>query len=584
MKKLLLLLLFAASSCSKAHKADDDEGEYVHVLPVLPKAPSPAFSKSNVSHLLYMIQAGKTEEAIDALLSMKSDDPYIFHEGTLEKLGLGLLEQGSKSRNPQDLLTCLYGVGISQDDRTLTLAANALAYDEPQLQLVAVSVLSSFDTEAASELLSQAMKSNYIFVRLEAAYCLAHRRSSNAYGQLAALLSKVDPELHELFPRLFAMEASRESRMMLKSLMYDQNEQVRRESILAVANFGRDDFLEDIRTLAKEPSFVQQEACAYALGTFGDEASRDMLEKLAASSSPSVRLAAHKALHQLGSETAEKYIAEQAALGDCFAISLMGSLEGDDAVLVKLLSHDDVNVRTNAAMALLQRRDGRCLQGIADILIDSHRDYTLQPISSHGGSLHSWKVTASSSQHLAKHPQFFELSHRAREQILISALELPEDDFIDLSEAIFLSNQHDLVPLTVKLLENLRSEKAVSLLKSHEQRLGAPLVRAWCCLGLYRMHQEGPYAEKVLRIVEKHEDKEVFKARPVLPWKMRHQGAEDMRYQLTLEESCALLIESFEALAQRQDIKGIEALLKVIRNGNPHNRYTLAGLLMRASL
>ena len=95
------------------------------------------------------------------------------------------------------------------------------------------------------------------------------------------------------------------------------------------------------------------------------------------------------------------------------------------------------------------------------------------------------------------------------------------------------------------------------------------------------MHQEGPYAETILKYVEKHEDKEVFKARPVLPWKMRQ---DDTRYQLTLEESCALLIESFEALAQRQDEKGIDALLKVIRDGNPHNRYTLAGLLMRASL
>lgn len=580
MKKPLLLLLFTAASCTS--QKVDDECEHVHVLPVLPKTGISTYSRNNVSHILYMLQAGKTEEAIDALLTIKSDDTYIMHEGTLEKLGLALLEQGSASRNQQDLLTCLYGVGISHDDRTLAIAEHALVFDDPQLQLVAVSVLSSFDLDAANDILTKAMKSNYVIVRLEAAYCLAQRRSANAYGQLAALLSKVDPELHELFPRLFAMEASAESQKMLKSLLYDQNEQVRRESILAIANFGRDDFIEDIRTLAKEPSFVQQEPCAFALGVFGDEASRSVLEKLAESSSTSVRLAAWQALHRLGSETASTHIATLAASGDCFAIALMGSLGADDNLLAMLLCHDDINIRTNAAIALLERRDSRCLQGIADILIDSHRDYTLQPITSHGASLHCWKVTASSSQLFAKHPQFFEISQRAREELLISALELPEDDFINLAEAIFLSCQHDLVPLTVKLLENLHSEKAIRLLKSHEQRPGAPFIRAWCCLGLYRMHQEGPYAEKVLKIVEKHEDKEVFKARPILPWRMRQN--EDMHYQLTLEESCALLIESFEALARRQDIKGIEALLKAIRNGNPHNRYTLAGLLMRASL
>ena len=34
---------------------------------------------------------------------------------------------------------------------------------------------------------------------------------------------------------------------------------------------------------------------------------------------------------------------------------------------------------------------------------------------------------------------------------------------------------------------------------------------------------------------------------------------------------------------KRQDEKGVEALLMAIKNGNKHNRYTLAGLLIRAS-
>ena len=76
-------------------------------------------------------------------------------------------------------------------------------------------------------------------------------------------------------------------------------------------------------------------------------------------------------------------------------------------------------------------------------------------------------------------------------------------------------------------------------------------------------------------------DKQVFQARPVLPWRMRQDQSQ---YQLTLEESCALLIESFEALAQRQDKQGVTLLLKAIRDGNIHNRYTLAGLLIRAAI
>ncbi len=579
-KKAIALLLLAATSCS-APKVADDEPEHVHDLPILPKPKDASFAHNRVSHVLYMIQKGNTKEAVDALLSIKADDPYVFHEGALEKLGLALLEQGTKSRDSQDLLTCLYGVGISQDERTIAIAEKALLFDEPQLQLVAVSVLGSFDTEAACEILARAMKSNYLFVRLEAAYWLARKQARDAHSQIVALMAKIDPSLHELFPRLLAMEGSEASLIELKRLLYHEHEQVRRETILAVANFRRDDCIEEIRTLAKEPSYVQQEACAYALGSFRDENSRELLQKLALSSSTSVRLAAFRALHELGEQSAKASIAKQAATGDCFAIALLGSMSVDDKTLTSLLNHTNIDVRTNAAIALLQRRDGRCLQGIANILIDSHCDYTLQPITSHGGSLTCWKVTASSMQVLEKHPQFFEISLRLREQLLISALELPEQDFIELAEAIFLSNQYDLVPLTVRLLENLRSEQAIALLKSQEQRPGAPFIRSWCCLGLYRLHQDGPYAETILRIVEKHEDKEVFKARPVLPWKMRQ---ENTQYQLTLEESCALLIESFEALAESQDEKGIEMLLKAIRDGNVHNRYTLAGLLMRASI
>ncbi|MCE5295035.1 MAG: HEAT repeat domain-containing protein [Chlamydiales bacterium] len=579
MKRICLLLLLT-SSCATHTAVDEDHGfDSEHDLPIVPKQQDSSFTKNRVSHLLYMTGNGKTESAIDSLLAMRQEDPYIYHEGTLEKLGLALLDQGAKSRDPQDILTCLYGVGISQDERTLGIVENALKYDEPQLQLVAVSVLASFDTHLAASMLEQAMKSNYIFVRLEAAYWLATKHAPDAYGQLVSLMAKVDPVIHEVFPPLFAIEGSTHSHQELKRLMYDENEAVRRESILAVANFRRDDFISDIRILAKEPSTVQQEACAFALGAMNDEGSRELLEKLSLSSCSSVRLAAFRALHTLGSDTAAGSIVQEAEAGNIFAISLLGSLEGGEPLLVKLQQSDDVHVRTNAAIALLQRRDPRCLEGIAHILIDSHRDYTYQPITSHGGSLHCWKVTASSEQQLSSQPQFFEVSLRLKEQLLAQCLELPEDDFLDLAEAIFVTNQNDLVPLTVRLLENLRSQKAIALLKRQEQKPGAPFIRAWCCLGLYRMHQEGPYAEKILKIVEKHEDKEVFKARPVLPWKMRKKES----HELTLEESCALLIESFDALAQKQDTKGIEALLTVIKNGNIHNRYTLAGLLMRAS-
>lgn len=362
--------------------------------------------------------------------------------------------------------------------------------------------------------------------------------------------------------------------------MYDENELVRREAILAAGITGRDEFCEDIRTLAKESSSVQQEAASFALGLFGDEASRPLLEKLAKSHTTSVRLAACRALYQLGSIEYKTYIVEEAAKKDPFAISMLGAFDGADGMLLQLMNDDDVTVRSNAAMALLHRKDPRALQAIADILIDLPQDYSYRIVTSHGGALQAIQATPNARQLFARHPQFFEVSLKFKEQVLVKALELHEEDFLALAEAIFMEHQYDLIPLLVRLLENLHSEKAIALLKAQEQRLGAPYIRAWCCLALYRLDQPGPYADTMRKMIEKHEDKELFKARQILPWKMRQ---DDTRYELTLEQSCALLIESFEALSERQDEKAIELLLKIIRDGNVHNRYTLAGLLMRSS-
>lgn len=575
---VLPLLLF--TSCAGRH-VEDEEVVWHDNLPILPKSDEEALTTSNSAAVLYQIKTGKTQEAITTLLEEKRQNPYLLHEGALDTLGLALLEQGASSHNPQDLLSALYGAGISHDERTLVIAERAMASEEPQMQLLAVSVAASFDTDYAMLILEKGMKSNYVFVRLEAAYWLSQKRAKDAYGQLAALLSKLDPQLHELFPRLFAMEGSTHSTQELKRLLFDQNEAVRREAILAIADFEREDLCPEIRLLANDPSFVQQEAAAYALGALGDEDSRQVLQKLSLSKSHTTRLTAHYSLYQLGDDGAKEYLFQEAANGNCFAILLLGSMTSGDEILIDLLDHPEADVRVNASMALLQKRNRYCLDGLLDVLIDSHKDYTYRLISSHGGALRAWKVTPSSSQQLSREPQFFELSLRLREQALVQALELNESDFLKVARAIFLSGQFDLIPLTVRLLENLQSPEAIELLKEQEMCPGVPFIRSWCCLALYRMNQPGPYGQAIRKMVQKHEDKEVFQARPILPWRLRQ---DDSKYQLTLAQASALLIESYEALAQKQDEQGVEALLESIRDGNVHNRYTLAGLLMRASL
>lgn len=577
--RLVFYSLFLCTACGPTyHAPDDDAAMHTIMLPIIPD--DKADLKATSAKVFYLIQTGHTEEAITALLEAKKNDPYLLHDATLEKLGLQIMEQGTASSDWQDIATSLIGSRIAQDERTLPIVEAAVKYNDMQMQLLAVSVAASFDTIQAQAILEQAMKSNFLIVRLEAAFWLATKRAPNASMQIAALMSKVDPELHEHFCKLFAIDGSAHSIKELKRLLFHQDPTVRREAILAVAELERDDFLQEIHNLANEPSTAQQEACAYAMGNLGCESSRQILQRLARSNSMDVRLASSLALYQLGDDSARGYIIEEAKRKNCFAIMLLGSFPDCASLLASFHNDPDINVRVNSALALLALKDRRALAGLDDILIDSPTDFAYQISYSHGRSLIAWKATPSSQQNLAKNPYFFELSLALREQVLASCLELSEDDFIEIAQAIFESGQLDLIPLTVRLLENLRSEKAIRLLQNEQQRLGAPTTRAWCTLALYRMQVDGPYKEAMQHFVEKHEDKNVFQLRPVLPWRMR---PEETKYEISLEESYALLIESFEALALRQDEKGIEQLLIVIRDGNVHNRYALAGLLMRSA-
>ena len=575
-----LLLPVLATSCTS--RTSDDEPLYqLDPLPTTHIENRSTSSSSKVAHIFYLVQKNQIKDAIDILLEAKKEDPYLFHSGILDRLGLSILQQGLNSKDPQDRFTSLFGIGIAQDERAIDLVHKALiARDDPQEELIALSVLTRFDSEHADTLLEAAMKSNYIFVRLEAAYILAQKKSPKAYGQIEALMHKIDPEFRPLFPKLFAIEGGIHSSEMLKKLLFDHDVRVRLEAIHAVTECARDDYLEEIRRLALDPDPIQQEATASALGHFKDEASIPLLQSIASKNNSSA-LAAHYALYQLGQDGAKEAIIEQAEKANPFALQLLAKIPDTDARLIEFQKSGDISCRINAALALLEKRNPACLAGIKDILIDTHQDYTFQPIYSLGGAFMACRVVTSSSQNLRKNPSFFELSLRFRESVLTAAMELPERDFLYIARLILYTNQRDLIPLCTRLLENLKTPDAISLLKDEEQQLGGPFVRAFCRLALFRLNEPGPYSARIKTFLQKHEDEAVFQARPVLPWRMRQENSP---HDVTLEETARLVLESYQAFAEKQSEEGVELLLEAIRDGNEHNRFALSGLLMRSAM
>lgn len=164
-----------------------------------------------------------------------------------------------------------------------------------------------------------------------------------------------------------------------------------------------------------------------------------------------------------------------------------------------------------------------------------------------------------------------------RQELLAQAVELPEACFLELAHLIFDKQENCLIPLLVELLANHRSVGSIALLREIEQKAGAPLVRNYCSLALYKLGESGPFEERLIDWLEQNEKTMIIHV------KEEQEEERQTRFTLTAEESCRFFIEALDGLLSRQSHKGVETLIHTIAYGNPKNRYALAGLLIRTT-
>lgn len=541
------------------------------------------FSAENPSDIklqaLFLMQQNKTEE------SLQRYKEYVKVAGrqdfeTLQQMGFTLLQKGIQSDDPQVFIMTLFGSGLSGAVGALEILEKGILQPDPQTQLMALHFISQIEEDKANDLLNLAMSSDFLSTRMEAAYYLSLRKHPHAVGQIEGLMFRLPPAFKPFFPSLFALIGNNDATQALRRLIEDSDAPVRIESILQVARLGRDDFLPLLRKKLTHTHVAELESAAYAIGVLKDTLSIPKLRQLASSPSDSVRIAATLALMELGDRSYLTQITDLAKKHNLFAIGALGFVSGSEEPLASLAKSSDLQVRVNAAVALLQRRDSRCLPGIAEILISDVRDLAFQPTPSLGRSL-SYLKAIPSAELRAKDPSIdLTFSLAIRERLLQEALHLPEDDFLTLAMLLMQKQQSDLVPSLIALLENLQTEKAKGVLKLGAAKIAHPLIRDYCHLSLYRLKEEGPYEEYINRWIMKQKEAELIRLRPILPWKFRLDQNEHV---LTPEETSKLLIDAFISVASRRDEKSISFLLEAIRQGNVANRYALMGLLMKAT-
>jgi HEAT repeat protein len=537
-----------------------------------------AAEDNHKNHLLFLMRSGHITQAVEAYKNYhQQKGPHDFE--LIQELGLLLLDQGYHSTDPEIRVMTTFGAGISLNERTLYILEAGMDSGIPELQLICLNYLSQFQNDKADEALQRAMNASHPLIRLEAAFIMAQKKAPRAFAYAESLMYRFE-DLTFLFPQFFAIIGNAEATRMLRKLMSHSDEEVRVAAILSAAKYGRDDLLPKIRTLATQNEKAQQEACAFALGTLKDETSQKRLELLSRSKVLHVRLAAWKALYDLGRKEFKAPIEKAAKEKDIFAIALLGDIEGSQNVLSDLVNDNNIQVKINAAVALLHLQDSRCLSALIDILIMDSRGLCFSKTQSKGNSLSAWKAVPSGKQNFKDEPYAFEVSLSMREDLLEEAIDLPENNFLQLAKVIFLRQQNDLVPLTVELLEMLHTKGAINLLKEHQQQIGAPLIRNYCNLALYNLKEEGPYGDNIRTWISNMQNEDLIRFRPFLPRELREH---EEHYQLTPQDNSSLLIASFESFVGNKDERGIDILLDAIQNGNSKNKFALAGLLLRAT-
>lgn len=567
---LCVLPLAAMASGVEYNNSDTPSAQFVD---------SKSSSINVTNHILYLMHTGETAKALEEYQEYRQTTGSNDFE-LIEQIGLILLDQGFRLRDPEITRMTLFGAGVSTNEKALYIIEEALISGQPEQQLIALHFLAKYHNDRADKVIHRAMGSNSLLIRLETAFQLAKSKDPKAIAQTEALMAKVPEELWPIFPQIYAVSGSPEAKKVLRKLLTNSNEEIRIATIMSLAEFGHDDFLPHIRRMSSHHEGRQQEACATALGMLRDESSAPRLLQMAKSPNVNVKLAALGALYQLGRQEVASEVANVAKTGNIFAIAMLSEMPGQEAVLNSLMHQENLQIKVNAAASLLELGDRRSLPIIVQLLLRDTRDIGLTKMSSQGGSMNALKVVPSSQQIFSDNPVGLELSLHLREALLSKVVELQEDDFILIADAIFEKQQNDLIPALTEILENHPTPAVINLLKKHQQKVGAPLVRNYCNLTLYRLKEEGPYAQNLQDWVTQQRNIDLIQFRPVVPLDQRDLA--DAAFDLTPQETSRLLVEAFESFVATQDDKGVDVLISLIQTGNPKNKYALIGLLMRA--
>ncbi len=557
--KIALAVLLIAVSCGQQTTHPMVGKTVSHRTPL----ESDHFANASLLHLLH---SGDTKAAVE-----KYFDSYgSVHNSTLiRKMAFHFLEEGCKSRELNEQLCAIYGAGITGDSLTIPLLTHGLNGYYEEVQHAALTFLASLQDETATEVIRRnGISSSYLTTRLATLFHLAEVHHPLAAFLIESMMYKLTPNIRNFFPHLLALEGSKTSIDTLSQLCKDENAHVCNEAIISAAQFERDDLLPSIRS-SLHNGILYEEASAWALGMLGDSKSSGELLSLLDHSPDNVKLAALLALTKMGHKEHEYLLDDLARKGNLFAIAT----SENEQLLLSLIDHDTREVRANASFALLHLRHPACLPGIQELLLPTTAHRIPSLLFSPGKTQHAIGMI-----HPPSDPKIRELSLQLQENIVKDAAALAEESFLALCRSLLSPPIAQLVPACIHALEHLQSPRAIELLGELQQQPGAPFVRHYCALALYRLTRSKRYKQEIASLLP-------FLSRHPIhfrPPASQRRHTESHSFELTPEERSRLLIESLETIGNDCSSKGISLLLQTLANCDNNNKFIIAGYLIKS--
>ncbi len=494
-----------------------------------------------------------TVASIEKLQSLPDRSRYRVH---LEELASQLFQKLATSKEADTVIMTLLATTSCHHPLSRTISKELIRAEHPIIQLAAVQALSSLNTSDADYILTEALRSDYPVIRLEAGWRLASKRTHDAFFHIDALSHKLPDVFLPYMPELFAIEGSSASLHRLRQLLFDTNEEVIIETLVAI---GRHSItgMSSLIVGMDHHSPALLEAQAFALRVCDTDSAREKLHKLAAHPEPCVRVQAALSLVNLGETGYHATIEELARQGDLFAVAALGGCE--EPFNAQNLNNQSRIFQANLALSLLSQRDATCLPALQALLCLPD-DQILYGSPSVGHSLSYWDIVSTGAFEEELFDTLKEQSLVAKESMLVQALELNEAAFEEISATIFEEGRIDLYPCLLQLLENQQSEKTIALLQQEANRVGAPYNRAFATLALVRLGLEAD-EEALVSILDFSREKKDQPWRTPLPW-MTLLHSEEKNTSQQAAATAQLYISAIETLAERGTPESIEILTK----------------------